>query len=130
MGKSMSKQQQDKIQLSPLKRAYIAIERLRAKVAALEGRASEPIAVIGLGCRLPGAPSPDAFWDLLRNGTDAIREIPADRWDLLWVEDFPLVEWDADADRWVSLHHPFLLNFWTGGYHNNFIHIMANIHFK
>src|SRR5581483_6849444 len=41
----------------------------------------EPIAVIGLGCRFPGAASPSAFWQLLRNGTDAIGEVPADRWN-------------------------------------------------
>ncbi len=42
---------------------------------------AEPIAVIGIGCRFPGANNPDAFWDLLRNGVDAIREVPADRFD-------------------------------------------------
>lgn len=40
----------------------------------------EPIAVIGLGCRFPGAPDPDAYWRLLASGTDAISEVPADRW--------------------------------------------------
>ncbi len=33
--------------------------------------------------------------------------IPKDRWDLLWVVDFPLVEWDEDEQRWFSMHHPF-----------------------
>jgi thioester reductase-like protein len=42
----------------------------------------EPIAIIGVGCRLPGAANPAAFWQLLRNGVDAIQEIPADRWDV------------------------------------------------
>lgn len=42
--------------------------------------APEPIAVVGIGCRFPGAPTPDAFWDLLRSGTDAIRELPPGRW--------------------------------------------------
>jgi acyl transferase domain-containing protein len=41
----------------------------------------EPIAVIGLACRLPGAADPAAFWDLLRRGGEAIREVPPDRWD-------------------------------------------------
>ncbi|WP_424190148.1 SDR family NAD(P)-dependent oxidoreductase [Actinokineospora sp. G85] len=41
----------------------------------------EPIAVIGLGCRLPGGiDSPAAFWDLLDRGGEAIRPRPADRW--------------------------------------------------
>ncbi|MFD4509083.1 type I polyketide synthase [Streptomyces sp. NPDC058457] len=38
-----------------------------------------PVAVIGLACRLPGAPDPDAFWDLLRRGGSAIGPPPADR---------------------------------------------------
>ena len=42
----------------------------------------EPIAVIGLGCRFPGADGPDAFWQLLRDGVDAITEVPSDRWDV------------------------------------------------
>ncbi|HEX6292106.1 MAG TPA: type I polyketide synthase [Herpetosiphonaceae bacterium] len=43
---------------------------------------AEPIAIIGMGCRFPGGASdPTAFWHLLRNGVDAISEVPASRWD-------------------------------------------------
>jgi myxalamid-type polyketide synthase MxaE and MxaD len=42
---------------------------------------NEPIAIIGIGCRFPGANDPTAFWQLLRDGVDAIREVPADRFD-------------------------------------------------
>ena len=38
-----------------------------------------PVAVVGLACRLPHAPGPDAFWRLLRDGESAITEMPADR---------------------------------------------------
>ncbi|MGC4897002.1 type I polyketide synthase, partial [Micromonospora sp. DT31] len=41
----------------------------------------EPVAIIGLACRLPGASSPDGFWELLAAGRDAIIEAPAERWD-------------------------------------------------
>ncbi|MFF9481894.1 SDR family NAD(P)-dependent oxidoreductase [Streptomyces sp. NPDC014733] len=46
---------------------------------------AEPVAIVGIGCRFPGADGPQAFWDLLTEGTDAVREVPADRWD---VEEF------------------------------------------
>jgi acyl transferase domain-containing protein len=42
----------------------------------------EPIAIIGIGCRFPGAKGPEAFWNLLREGVDAITEIPPERFDV------------------------------------------------
>ena len=43
---------------------------------------AEPIAVVGIGCRLPGGVTgPESYWQLLDNGTDAVIEVPADRWD-------------------------------------------------
>ncbi|MEU5071977.1 beta-ketoacyl synthase N-terminal-like domain-containing protein, partial [Streptomyces asoensis] len=39
----------------------------------------DAIAVVGLACRLPGAPTPTAFWELLRAGAHAVREVPARR---------------------------------------------------
>lgn len=41
----------------------------------------EPIAITGMACRFPGAPSLDAFWQLLSEGRDGIGETPPDRWD-------------------------------------------------
>jgi len=42
----------------------------------------EPIAIVGLGCRFPKAKNPAEFWQLLREGVDAIAEVPPDRWDI------------------------------------------------
>lgn len=45
------------------------------------GGADEPVAIVGIGCRFPGADGPEAFWRLLSGGRDAVGDIPADRWD-------------------------------------------------
>jgi len=42
---------------------------------------NEPIAVIGIGCRFPGADNPWEYWNMLRNGVDAVTQVPADRWN-------------------------------------------------
>ncbi|MFE8598036.1 beta-ketoacyl synthase N-terminal-like domain-containing protein [Archangium violaceum] len=42
----------------------------------------EPIAIVGLGFRIPGAECPRSLWKLLCNGIDATREIPPGRWEL------------------------------------------------
>jgi acyl transferase domain-containing protein len=64
--------------LSPERRRLVE-QRLAGR---LEGRDRlEPIAVIGLACRFPGAESAEAFWQLLREGGDAIQPVPSDRWD-------------------------------------------------
>ena len=41
-----------------------------------------PLAVVGVGCRLPGGvDGPEAFWDLLTDGRDAVGTVPDGRWD-------------------------------------------------
>ncbi len=69
-------------ELTPLKRAYLAIEDLQQRLQENQRARNEPIAIVGAGCRLPGdANDLDAFWTLLRDGVDAVTETPADRWD-------------------------------------------------
>ncbi len=67
--------------LSPKRLALLAID-LQAKLDAAEQGRNEPVAIVGMACRFPGASSPEAYWDLLHNGVDAIREIPPSRWDV------------------------------------------------
>src|SRR5690242_1189792 len=44
--------------------------------------AAEPVAIIGMACRLPGdVKDPGGFWKLLASGQDGISVVPADRWD-------------------------------------------------
>ena len=51
----------------------------------------EPIAIVAVSCRFPGAPDPEAFWEVLAGGVDAIREVPEDRFD---IDEF----YDPDPD--------------------------------
>ncbi len=46
----------------------------------MEQQPAEPIALVGIGCRFPGADGPEAYWRLLREGRDAITEVPTGRW--------------------------------------------------
>jgi len=50
--------------------------------AALRESTHDAIAIVGMGCRFPGADGPEAFWALLAAGRDAVREVPATRWDV------------------------------------------------
>jgi myxalamid-type polyketide synthase MxaD len=69
-------------QLSPLKQAFLAIEKLQNKLDQMQQAQTEPVAIIGMGCRFPhGANSPQAFWEMLREGRDGVTEVPPERWD-------------------------------------------------
>ncbi len=62
-----------------------------------------PIAIIGMACRMPGAADPQAFWRMLCAGTDAITEVPAERWDV-------------DAYYHPDPAHPETMNTRCGGF--------------
>ena len=54
-----------------------------AGAQALAPTRTETVAIIGIGCRFPGgADSPQAFWELLQRGEDAISDNPSERWDV------------------------------------------------
>ena len=91
--------------LSPLKRAIVELREMRSRLEEVERARTEPIAVVGMGCRFPGgADTPESFWRLLRQGVDAVTEVPPDRWD---VDAF----YDPDPDspgRMYARHGSFL----------------------
>lgn len=62
-----------------------------APAAAVAAASDEPIAIIAVSCRFPKAPNPEAFWGVLSEGVDAIREVPEDRFD---IDEF----YDPDPD--------------------------------
>ena len=67
---------------SQLARAIVAIKNLREKIDSVERERTEPIAIVGAGCRFPGATNLNAYWRLLREGRDEIKDIPNDRWNI------------------------------------------------
>jgi acyl transferase domain-containing protein len=65
---------------SPLQQAFHVIKDLESRVFSLT---AEPIAILGMSCRLPGSvASPEDFWRLLSSGQDATSEVSSDRFDV------------------------------------------------
>ncbi|MEM8673192.1 MAG: beta-ketoacyl synthase N-terminal-like domain-containing protein [Cyanobacteria bacterium P01_G01_bin.67] len=94
-------------QLSSSQRVLLALDEAVNKLETFERAKREPIAIIGMGCRFPGgANTPDAFWQLLREGMNGITEVPSSRWD---VEAY----YDSNPDaigKMYSRHGGFLTN--------------------
>jgi acyl transferase domain-containing protein len=61
--------------------------------------ASQPVAVIGMSARMPGAADADQFWRLLRDGGDAVTELPSGRWPDEEVTEFRRGGFLDDVDR-------------------------------
>jgi acyl transferase domain-containing protein len=65
-----------------LQQQLVKIRKLEARLEQAEAARREPLAIVGMACRLPGGvDSPEAFWELLVKGGDATSDVPPDRWD-------------------------------------------------
>ncbi|MFE4694766.1 beta-ketoacyl synthase N-terminal-like domain-containing protein, partial [Streptomyces sp. NPDC056749] len=75
--------------LAYLKKMMMEVRRLRKRLTEVESKGQEPIAVVGMGVRLPGGVvTPDDLWHVLSSGVDAIDEFPKDRgWDVEGIFD-------------------------------------------
>ena len=56
-------------------------ETTKSNNSANKSDPKEAIAIVGMGCRFPGASSPEEYWQLLSQGVDKISDVPKDRWD-------------------------------------------------
>jgi len=78
----MSSDQPNSPHRALLEKALLELRQLRAERDAEKRARTEPIAIIGAGCRFPGGvDTPEAFWQLLHAGVDAVATVPASRWD-------------------------------------------------
>lgn len=75
--------------LRPLVEQQLALSRrLKARIQQLESKANAPLALVGMGLRLPGGiTTPEGYWDFLNSDRDAISEIPDNRTSLRAVYD-------------------------------------------
>jgi acyl transferase domain-containing protein/short-subunit dehydrogenase/acyl carrier protein len=71
-------------ELSPLQKAALLIENLKAKISRLEsGNGSKEVAVIGIGCDFPGdIGSPVKFWEKLLGAVNTVTRLPEDRFEI------------------------------------------------
>ena len=73
--------------VQPDRRAIITealhkIDDLTARLEIAEKGDTEPIAVVGMGCRFPGGvDNPDEYWRFLQDGRSGIVRVPPERWD-------------------------------------------------
>jgi myxalamid-type polyketide synthase MxaD len=83
------------------KRLLLLAAGLDERVRALESRNRAAIAIIGIGCRFPGGVrDAETYWSLLREGRDAITEVPLERWDASALYDPDAHASGRVATRW------------------------------
>ncbi len=80
-----------------LSRSILELRQLKLRLQKVEQDRTEPVAIIGMACRLPGADDPDSYWELLREGRSTAREMPDDRWD--WA-----AHYDPDPQAFGKTH--------------------------
>ncbi|MFF4365007.1 SDR family NAD(P)-dependent oxidoreductase [Streptomyces sp. NPDC001594] len=73
------------------------------------GAAAGPleVAIVGMACAYPGSPDLAAYWARILDGTDAVTEVPAERWDpALYYDPDPARAGERTPSRWGGFLGP------------------------
>ncbi|MGC4897669.1 beta-ketoacyl synthase N-terminal-like domain-containing protein, partial [Micromonospora sp. DT31] len=67
-----------------MRRAVTDLKQTKNRLREVQAEQAEPIAIVGMACRLPGGVNnPEELWKLVTEGVDAVGEFPTDRgWDV------------------------------------------------
>jgi aspartyl-tRNA synthetase len=79
------------------------------RIASAVGAGAGDAALLVAG---PRARAGAALGALRLHVAGALGLIPQGAWQMTWIEDFPLVEWDERERRWFACHHPFTAPRW------------------
>ncbi|RPF25316.1 acyl transferase domain-containing protein [Streptomyces sp. Ag109_G2-6] len=89
-----------------LKRVTAELQETRGRLRSVEGRDQEPLAITAMACRFPGGlDSPEALWDLVTGGVDALSPFPEDRG---WNFEGVFFQAPEDPDRDYALEGGFI----------------------
>src|SRR3546814_3707401 len=86
-----------------LQRALHALQRMQERLESVQQAAHEPIAIVGLACRFPGADGPEAFLDRLFAGHDAVGTVPDDERAAAFVGADPVLRSEEHTSELPSL---------------------------
>ncbi|WP_186029904.1 SDR family NAD(P)-dependent oxidoreductase [Burkholderia gladioli] len=82
-----------------LKSSIRKIQEQDRRIRELESGVDEPVAIIGMSCRFPGAPDAEAFWQAIEAGADTVSTMTGQRWEMeAWHTDAASAE-AAEAGR-------------------------------
>ncbi|ABI91465.1 methyltransferase domain protein [Burkholderia ambifaria AMMD] len=82
-----------------LKSSIRKIQEQDRRIRELESGVDEPVAIIGMSCRFPGAPDAEAFWRAIEAGADTVTTMTGQRWEMeAWHTDAASAE-AAEAGR-------------------------------
>ncbi|MGN4113091.1 beta-ketoacyl synthase N-terminal-like domain-containing protein, partial [Burkholderia gladioli] len=65
-----------------LKSSIRKIQKQDRRIRELESGVDEPVAIIGMSCRFPGAPDAEAFWQAIEAGADTVTTMTGQRWEM------------------------------------------------